>query len=85
MSSDELYEQAAQEIRRGILKEGLWLKCMVEANGDEARAKREYLQERVLQLKMEHWRRQEQQMGAVGRFLDRLLSAIFFWVKPKTK
>ena len=50
---ESLYERIAQEILRGEIRQGLWLKATVDAEGDDAKARALYAKYRVAQLKTE--------------------------------
>lgn len=50
---EKLYDIIASEIEDGIQKQGLWLKALANSNGDEKRAKGEYLSLRLQSLKDE--------------------------------
>ena len=45
------YAEAVRELASGILREGLWGKAFVDANGDKERAKVLYLKYRVALIK----------------------------------
>lgn len=47
---EALYEIVAAEIQRGEIRQGLWLKAMVESNSDDIKAKTQYAKLRVNQL-----------------------------------
>lgn len=47
---EALYELVAGEILRGEIRQGLWLKAMVESNSDDIKAKTRYAKLRVTQL-----------------------------------
>ena len=49
-TEEALYEQVANEIQAGDIKQGLWLKANVEADGSEQKAKSIYAKLRVSQL-----------------------------------
>ena len=48
---EELYAQAAAELKDGNRDEGLWAKCFAECDGEENRAKARYIKTRVQRLK----------------------------------
>ena len=47
------YEEAVRELSSGVLRQGLWGKALVEANGDREKAKALYLKMRVVLIKEE--------------------------------
>lgn len=47
------YEEAVRELSSGVLRQGLWGKALVEANGDQEKAKALYLKMRVVLIKEE--------------------------------
>lgn len=49
-AEEMLYEQVAQEISSGNIRQGLWLKAFADAEGDELKAKAAYSRMRVAQL-----------------------------------
>jgi hypothetical protein len=52
-NEDALWEQAAKEVDSSDRKLGLWAKCFAGTNGDENKAKAEYLKQRVAELTAE--------------------------------
>lgn len=50
---EALYEQIAQEILRGDIRQGLWLKATVDADGNDGRARVLYTRLRIAQVKGE--------------------------------
>lgn len=46
----QAWEQVAEEMERGHYEKGLWAKNLVAANGDEAKAKLQYMQARQQQI-----------------------------------
>jgi len=50
VDDEHFWEIASHELRSSQRREGLWAKCYANANGDEARAKVDYLKHRVVQL-----------------------------------
>ncbi len=52
-NEDAFWEQAAKEVDSSDRKLGLWAKCFAGTNGDENKAKAEYLKQRVAQLAAE--------------------------------
>jgi len=53
--NDEVFwEQASAELNSSNRNEGLWAKCFAESNGDETKAKAQYLSSKVAKLKAEH-------------------------------
>ncbi len=85
MNEEALYETAAEEVKAGNIRQGLWVKCVVEASGDERRAKIDYIRTRVGQLrtKAKEKEKRNRPMPWIGKVLDQIFSTIFFWVKPK--
>jgi hypothetical protein len=53
MNEDPLHEQAEQEYRANVMDTGLWARAMSEVDGDEERARRNYIALRVAQLERE--------------------------------
>ena len=53
IDDDELWSQAASELETGNRKEGLWIKCFSQSQGDENKAKALYYEARVKQLSQE--------------------------------
>ena len=53
VDDERLWEQASAELNSSNKNEGLWAKCFAEANGDESKAKAQYLGARVSKLKLE--------------------------------
>jgi hypothetical protein len=47
---EHLYEMAAQEIRNGTIRDGLWLKAFADSSGDKPLAEANYAKLRVAQL-----------------------------------
>jgi hypothetical protein len=60
---EALYEVVAAEIQRGEIRQGLWLKAMVESNSDDIRAKTHYAKLRVNQLMRDLAERAEAEAG----------------------
>ncbi len=52
-SNDSAWEVASNELNSVNRREGLWAKCFAQADGDENKAKANYLKERVEQLRSE--------------------------------
>lgn len=52
LREEELYAQVAEEIAQRDVSLGLWAKALLEARGDESRAKSSYIKLRVEQLKL---------------------------------
>jgi len=50
---EKLWEQASAELNSSNKNEGLWAKCFAEANGDEAKARAQYLSAKVSKLRQE--------------------------------
>ena len=50
---EALYDVVAEEIERGEIKRGLWLKAVVDSGSDDLRAKARYARLRVHQLARE--------------------------------
>ena len=53
VDDEKLWEQALAELNSTNKNEGLWAKSFAEANGDEAKARAQYLSARVSKLKQE--------------------------------
>lgn len=51
VDDERLWEQASAELNSPNKNEGLWTKCFAEANGDEAKAKAQYLNIAVKKIK----------------------------------
>jgi hypothetical protein len=51
LSETALYLHVADEVNRGDIDRGLWVKTFAETDGDGARHKARYLKERVAQLR----------------------------------
>jgi len=92
MNDELFYKAAADEVRAGNIKEGLWIKCVVQADGDEHKAKINYIKIRVEQLKAQEVQRQIKSgrrhppgslLAVIEKFFDAIFGLIFFWVKPK--
>ncbi len=64
MTDQELEEQAAQEYRDNVMDTGLWARAMSEVDGDEERARQNYIALRVAQLEREQ--RGEDPHGQAG-------------------
>lgn len=64
---EQLYDLVAQEIRRGDIKDGLWLKAFSEAAGDKALAEAMYARLRVAQLSREAIKAAEMRRQAEAR------------------
>jgi hypothetical protein len=47
---DAAFEKALDELESGKTEKALWARAFSEANGDENRAKAQYIKRRVLQL-----------------------------------
>lgn len=47
------YDMAGEELKRGSMRQGLWLKALAEAKGDETRARASYLKLRVAAMRSE--------------------------------
>lgn len=47
---EKLYEQVANEIKNGEIRDGLWLKAYAEASGEKPLAEAYYAKLRVIQL-----------------------------------
>lgn len=58
--SEDLWEKVSKEFNSKSKKEGLWTKCFVESNGDESKAKIQYLKTRYEQLNQEAKNRSQQ-------------------------
>ncbi len=54
MDENKLWEMAIDELDSENRKKGLWAKCFAEADGDENKAKANYLKQRVIDLKSEN-------------------------------
>ena len=50
LNEEALYERIANEIESGSQNKGLWTKCFVESEGDEAKTKVSYIRARMAQL-----------------------------------
>jgi hypothetical protein len=50
VDDEQLYEAAVAELRRGVLRGGLWARAVAESRGNEYEAIAAYLQLRVRQL-----------------------------------
>ena len=50
---EAVYEQVAREIDSGDLRPGLWVKALAAANGDEQKAKAEYVRLRAAQIRIQ--------------------------------
>ena len=44
---EKVYEAVAKELESGVRREGLWLKAIADAEGDEAKAKARYIRYRA--------------------------------------
>lgn len=53
ISDEAYYEMAGEEIRRGTIRQGLWLKAVAMSDGDENRARAAYLKLRVESMRTE--------------------------------
>jgi len=51
---EAMYEQAADELSRGEVRNGLWVKALTESNGNESLAAGVYIKYRVQSLKDEY-------------------------------
>jgi hypothetical protein len=92
MNDERFYEKVSGELRTGQLKEGLWMKCLVESEGKEESAKILYVKTRVTQLvhaerqkakRAQQKAKRAQPMPLIGRMLDYVFNALFFWAKKK--
>ena len=61
---EAFYEQVATEIQSGNIKQGLWLKANVDADGEDQKAKSIYAKLRVAQL-IRDYKAQEAEMTRV--------------------
>ena len=52
-SDEAVYEQVACEIERADIRRGLWVKALAAANGDEQKAKAEYVRLRAAQIRIQ--------------------------------
>jgi len=50
---EELYERVTNEISEGYKRDGLWTKALVDASGDQEKAKPLYIKYRIQSLKDE--------------------------------
>ena len=62
MEDERYYDMVLEELKRGEKREGLWLKALTVADGDQTKAKTEYVRLRVAQLVEEN--REEQKKTA---------------------
>ena len=53
LAEEMLYAEAMREIEQGIRRDGLWGKALAESDGDEKKARGQYLKLRVQSLKDE--------------------------------
>ena len=53
VNEDKLWEMAIEEFDGENRKKGLWAKCFAEVDGDENKAKANYLKQRVIDFKSE--------------------------------
>jgi hypothetical protein len=89
---EALYNQVNAEIKNGIIRDGLWTKAFVEADGDELRAKVLYCELRIQSIKDEIYvsqqivasaekQRQQQEMSMVAR--DKAIGGRFQSIKDE--
>ncbi|MFA5572776.1 MAG: hypothetical protein WDA42_06690 [Candidatus Bathyarchaeia archaeon] len=50
LTSDELYQRVAEELRQNSIRQGLWAKAFAEADGDKAKTQAAYIRYRVAEL-----------------------------------
>lgn len=50
LTSDELYQRVAEELRQNSIRQGLWAKAYAEADGDKAKIRAVYTRYRVAEL-----------------------------------
>lgn len=50
LTSDELYQRVAEELRQNSIRHGLWAKAYAEADGDQAKTRAAYTRYRVAEL-----------------------------------
>lgn len=63
MTDERFYKKVSDELKSGDLHEGLWIKCLVEYNGDEHLARIKYFKIRVEQLMTEDAGSDERKRG----------------------
>ena len=87
MNDERYYEIVSGELRAGQLKEGLWMKCLVESGGNEESAKLLYVKERVSQLVRteREMAKRAKPMPLIGRVLGNVFGILFFWTRKKKK
>lgn len=94
MNDERYYEKVSGELRAGQLKEGLWMKCLVESGGNEESARLLYVKERVSQLvraeremakRAREMAKRAKPMPLIGRVLDNVFGILFFWTRKKKK
>ena len=73
---DLLYTQVADEISKGQINEGLWLKATVEANGNDLQAKLRYTTLRINQLKEEIYVVNQQRVNDIEQKHVKILNNI---------
>lgn len=53
LNEEQLYEQVLAELAGGHLRDGIWAKCLANANGDILQARAAYVEARVQSIKDE--------------------------------
>ena len=67
MVEEQLYSQALNELESGVRRDGLWAKALAASEGDEARAKAQYISLVVQALKDETHMQRRSLKAAVSR------------------
>lgn len=76
-SNDSAWEIASNELNSVNRREGLWAKCFAQADGDENKAKANYLKERVEQIRSEEIKSEEIKLGLVEEVIKSNSTNIF--------
>jgi len=77
---DLFYTQVADEISKGQINEGLWLKATVETNGNDLQSKLRYTKLRINQLKEEVYDVYEQRLNDIEKKPVKILNSIGYHV-----
>lgn len=96
LDEEKLYEQVLAEVTDGHRRDGIWAKCLAEANGDISQARSAYVKarvqsikdERILANEIERTTRQPIDDEAIGRIreedrISRVLEENGYRLKPK--